>query len=152
MVYTEKKIRNENTYFYRVLSVRNKNKVTKKRVYLGVNLSKKKLLKKEKEADTNLIKITANLALEKIKPDILSILKKYKIKKAGIFGSYARGEQTKESDIDILIQPPKNIGFGFAGIQLELQEKLKKNVDLVSYNGLSPYLKNKILNQEVKLI
>lgn len=97
-------------------------------------------------------KIKQNKELEKLKSKIVKILKANGIKKAGIFGSYARGEQKKKSDIDIFIQPKEGMGLGFVGLALELEEKLGKKVDLVSYNGLSPYLKNKILNQEVRII
>ena len=72
--------------------------------------------------------------------------------KAGIFGSYARGEQKKGSDIDLLIQPPKGIGFGFAGIELALEKKLNKKVDLLSYNGVHPLLKERIANEEIRII
>lgn len=89
---------------------------------------------------------------KKIKTKVLRVLKKYGIKKAGIFGSYARGEQKKNSDVDILIQPPKGIGFGFAGIEIELEEILGKKVDLISYKGISPYLKERILSDEVRII
>ena len=88
----------------------------------------------------------------KIKIKVLKVLKKYGIKKAGIFGSYARGEQKRDSDVDILIQPPKGIGFGFAGIEIELEEMLGKKVDLISYKGISPYLKERILSDEVRII
>ena len=90
--------------------------------------------------------------LEKLKPIIVKTLKKYGIKKAGIFGSYVRGDQKKNSDIDILIEPPKGIGFGFAGIELDLEDKLKKKVDLLSYNGISPLLKERILKEEVRIL
>lgn len=90
--------------------------------------------------------------LKKLKSKIIKILKARGVKKAGIFGSFVRGKQKKSSDIDILIQPPKGMGLGFAGLQIELEEKLGKKVDLVSYNGLSPYLKDKILSQEVRII
>jgi uncharacterized protein len=83
---------------------------------------------------------------------IISILKKNKITKAGIFGSYATGEATKKSDIDILVLPPKGIGFGFVGIQLELEEKLKKKIDLLSYRAIHPLLKKRILSEEIKII
>jgi len=154
MAYTELKERNGKRYYYRVLSVRKGKKVSKKRKYLGTNLSKKVLSLKEEKADRELRKDVRkiNRELEKIKPKIKEVLKKNKVKKAGIFGSYAKGEQKKNSDIDILIQPPKGIGFGFVRIQFELENKLKKKVDLVSYNGISPYLKNKILSQEVRII
>ena len=69
--------------------------------------------------------------LKAIKSKIIRVLRKHDVAKAGIFGSYARGEQKKNSDIDILIQPPKGIGFEFVGIKLELEAKLGKKVDLL---------------------
>ena len=51
MAYTEIKEKNGRKYFYRVKSVRKKEKVEKQRIYLGVDLDKKKLSGKEKEAD-----------------------------------------------------------------------------------------------------
>ena len=45
-----------------------------------------------------------NQELNKMKPKIVKVLKKHGIKKAGVFGSYARGEQKKKSDVDILIK------------------------------------------------
>lgn len=155
MAYTEIKERNRKKYFYRVLSIRKGLKTSKKRIYLGSDLSKQKLSLNEKEADNKfhlIIKYKKQEVLEKLKPKIIKILKKYNIKKAGIFGSYAVGKQKKNSDIDILIEPTKHMGFEFFGLQLELQDKLRKKVDLVSYNGLSPYLKDKILSQEVRII
>jgi len=83
--------------------------------------------------------------LRKLQQKIVPILKSNKVTKAGIFGSYARGEAKRKSDIDIVIQPPKGIGFQFAGIELELERKLKKKVDLLTYNSIHPLLKNRIL-------
>lgn len=90
--------------------------------------------------------------IERIKNKSLPVLKKYGVTKAGIFGSYATGEQNKNSDIDILIEPPKGIGFGFVGIQFELETRLKKKVDLLSYGAIHPLLKKRILKEEVRLI
>jgi len=162
MVYTEIKEKNGKKYYYRVKSIRDGKKFKKNRIYLGKDLSKKEFLLKKNKADGELNvetkeerkkkekKIKNNV--NKIKSKIIKILKKNKVVKAGIFGSYALGEEKKNSDVDILIEPPKGIGFGFAGIAFELEEKLDKKVDLVSYNGLSPYLRDKILNQEVRII
>ena len=155
MVYTEVKERNEKRYYYRVVSVRKGKKISKARKYLGVNLPRKELSLKEKEADKNfgsIIKDKKMNIIKKLKPKIIRVLKKHNIERAGIFGSYASGEAKKNSDIDILVEPPKGIGFGFAGIQLELENELKRKVDLVSYNGLIPYLKDKILNQEIRIL
>ena len=96
------------------------------------------------------------MKLENIKNALIKqkpyLKKKYGVSSIGLFGSHVRGDQTKYSDIDILVEPPKGIGFGFMKIQFELEDKLNKKVDLVSYNSLSPYLKNKILKQEIKII
>lgn len=155
MVFTEIKTRNQQKYYYRVLSIRKGKKVSKKRKYLGVNLSEKELQKKEMEADQNLrIKSKKETeSLRKIKQKIIKILKKNKIKKAGIFGSYVRGKQKKKSDIDILILPPKNMSLlGFVHVKNELENKLGIKIDLVSYRGIHPLLKKQILDEEVKII
>lgn len=75
-------------------------------------------------------------------------LKKYfakkPIKKAFLFGSYARNQQTEQSDIDILVELDYEKGadfFLFLDMQEELSELLSKKVDLVSANGLSQFVK-----------
>lgn len=90
--------------------------------------------------------------LEILKKKIVSVLKKHKIKKAGIFGSYVRGEQRENSDVDILIEPNKGMGFQFIGVKLELENELRKKVDLITYKGIHPLIKNQILKEEIKLI
>lgn len=157
MVYTEIKERNEKKYYYRVLSVRKGNRVSKKRKYLGKNLSKKELSKKEREADKNLIldrRKPADKELEKIKSKIIRILKENKVKRAGIFGSYARGEQKKDSDIDILVEiNDKNLSLlGFVGIKIKLEDNLGKKVDLVEYSEIKPQIKQRVLKEQVKII
>ena len=152
MAYTEVKERNNRKYFYRVISLREGNKIKKQRIYLGVNLSVLSLLKKEIAADKKISNKKSIKSIEKIKSDILPILRKRNVKRAGIFGSYAKGLQKKNSDVDILIEPPKNMGFAFAGLKDQLSKALKKKVDLVSYNGLSVYLRDKILKEEVRII
>ena len=66
-------------------------------------------------------------SFKKVRAEIVSTLKKYGIKKAGIFGSYAKGKQKKNSDVDILIEPVRGMGYEFVEIKLELEdvEKLR---------------------------
>ncbi|MAH03816.1 hypothetical protein CMI39_03460 [Candidatus Pacearchaeota archaeon] len=88
-----------------------------------------------------------------LKKKIISILKKNNVVRAGIFGSYARGEQKKNSDIDILVEIKKKISlFDFAGIKIELEEKLRRKVDLVEYKVIKPRIKKNILDSEVRII
>ena len=74
MVYTEVKEKNSKKYYYRVKSFRDVNKVRKKRIYLGANLSKKELSKMEKKADKELIFLDNFLDKKDLK--ILSKIKK----------------------------------------------------------------------------
>jgi len=152
MTYTEVKEKNGKRYFYRVRSMRIGEKFKKERLYMGPNLTEKSLFRKETLADRTLLEDKVNMGLRDIRPQIIKILRKNHIRRAGIFGSFARGEQRKGSDIDIVVQPARNTGFAFAGIQIELEKKLKRKVDLVSYNGISPYLKERILHQEVRIL
>ncbi|MFH1095660.1 MAG: nucleotidyltransferase family protein [Candidatus Micrarchaeota archaeon] len=85
-----------------------------------------------------------------LKPRILRILKKHGVKRAGIFGSFARGEQKKGSDVDVLIEAPGGIGlFGLARIELDLESATGRKVDLLTYRSIHPLLRRRILSEEV---
>lgn len=152
MVYTEIKERNRIRYFYRCLSLRKGSEIAKKRIYLGKNLPLNILQLKESEADRALLKEKINKTMKKLAKIIIRVLKKNNVKKAGIFGSYARGEQKKHSDIDIIIEPPKGIGYGFVTIALDLEKSLHKKVDLITYNSINPHIKKYITKDEVRLL
>lgn len=94
------------------------------------------------------------MEFKEIKTKVVPILKQAGVKKAGIFGSYARGEQTKNSDVDILIEVKgrKFSLFDLVGLELELKKVLRRNVDLITYKGIDPYLKERILKEEVRII
>lgn len=65
------------------------------------------------------------------------------VKKAYVFGSYSRDEADENSDIDILVELDHTtpIGMKFFTYKDELEQILKKKVDLVSYEGISKYIK-----------
>jgi len=87
-----------------------------------------------------------------MKKKIIPILKRQGVTKAAFFGSVARGEAIKKSDVDILVRlPRKKSLLDFVGLKLKLEEKLGKKVDLVSYSGIKPRLKNIILKDEKKI-
>ena len=91
--------------------------------------------------------------IENIKKKIVPVLKKNNVRRAGIFGSYARGEQKKNSDVDILIEPTSEMSlFDLVGIKLEIEDKSGFKIDIVSYNVIHPRLKKQILKEEVRII
>jgi predicted nucleotidyltransferase len=62
--------------------------------------------------------------------------------KAWVFGSYARGEEREDSDVDIMIVPDRNAHVGLfmlSGMRLDLQDILGIKVDLVTEKGLMPF-------------
>ena len=65
--------------------------------------------------------------------------KKYPVYSIGIFGSYARGEQKPESDVDILVEIHPKIGLGFISLADELESLLHLKVDLVSKKGVKQH-------------
>ncbi len=91
------------------------------------------------------------------KENILSILKSHKhefskfgVLNIGLFGSYLRNEQSEKSDIDLLIDfDPKKESFDNYMAVYDIFENIFKNekIEVVTKNGLSPYIGPKILNE-----
>lgn|SRR3989344_5263343 len=83
---------------------------------------------------------------QEIKEKTDPILKSYDVKTAGVFGSMARGQDTPDSDIDILVKfsKPKTL-LDLIGLEDELTECLHKKVDLVTEGSLSPYIRDGVL-------
>jgi predicted nucleotidyltransferase len=71
----------------------------------------------------------------------------YYVKKIGIFGSYARNEQSNDSDIDLLVEFSRPVGFKFIDLKDYLESLFQKPIDLVTENALKSYIKDEILNE-----
>jgi predicted nucleotidyltransferase len=65
--------------------------------------------------------------------------KKYPISELALFGSYARGDNRDDSDIDILVDFNGRIGIEFISLAHELEDIFQTKVDLVSRKGIKPY-------------
>ncbi len=92
------------------------------------------------------------------KENILFLLKKYKKKQAdqfgivkmGLFGSVARGTQSKDSDVDIVVELKKRNLLNRIGLKMSLENFLGMPVDVVSYReDLNPLLKDRILKDVI---
>lgn len=82
---------------------------------------------------------------KKIRVKIKEKLEKEDAKSIAIFGSYTQGEESTESDLDILIEfsKPKSL-FDIARIERELSKDIGIEVDLVTKNSLSPYIRKRV--------
>ena len=96
----------------------------------------------------------------KNKDEILQILKqhkeelykKYSVKEIGLFGSFARGEETDKSDIDILVEFKNPVGLlSVSSLENYLSDLLGIRVDLVRKRNIRKELKDNILNEVVNL-
>lgn len=87
--------------------------------------------------------------IQKIKKTFIKVLKRYGVKKAALFGSIVRGEYNKDSDIDLLIEfNGRKSLLDLAGLKLELQELIGKEVDVITYNSIHYLLRDKILKEQ----
>jgi len=93
--------------------------------------------------------LDTNNILKIIKQYKTILEEKYKINKIGFFGSYARGEATQESDLDILVEFSKPIGWEFVDFTEFLEEIFQHKVDVVTINALRPQMKDTILNEVI---
>jgi predicted nucleotidyltransferase len=99
------------------------------------------------------LKVTS---LEEIKEVIrqrrAELKSQFHVEKIGVFGSYARGDQKKRSDIDFLVTFDETIGlFTLSGLYIYLQEQLGRKVDVVPFNSLRPELRKYVLKDLIYL-
>ena len=91
--------------------------------------------------------------LEQYQQLILPVLKRYFIKRAAIFGSFAKGNDTTSSDMDLLIEPEKDFTlFKMLQLEHELSEIIKRKVDLVEYSALKPSIEKEVLLSAITIL
>lgn len=75
------------------------------------------------------------------------------VRRAGIFGSYARNEADAESDLDLLIELDDAASLlDVIRLKHTLEDALQIPVDLVEYKAIKPILKNEILTDEISIL
>ena len=75
------------------------------------------------------------------------LYKEYSVKRIGLFGSYADNSFTEDSDIDILIELERPIGWKFFSLEIYLEQFFGKKIDLVTKNALKDQIRDSILKQ-----
>lgn len=69
-----------------------------------------------------------------------ALLKKYRVRNIGLFGSYGRNEASKKSDIDLLVDFEEKTFDNFIELAFELEKIFNRKVDLLTEKGISPYI------------
>ncbi len=87
-----------------------------------------------------------------IRQRAIPVLRRYGIRRAAVFGSFARGEERQGSDVDLLVDVPEGTGlFEFVGLKQDLEKRLGCKVDLVSYRGIKRLLRKRILSEQIQI-
>jgi hypothetical protein len=99
--------------------------------------------------------VTAVTTLETLrqrKAEIESLAQRHGAHGVRIFGSVARGEDTEESDIDVLVEMNEESSLlDLMRLQQALETMLNRRADILTVGGINPYLKNRILAEAVPL-
>jgi len=91
--------------------------------------------------------------IDELKQKIIPVLKKHRIKRAGLFGSSVTGKMKRTSDVDILVDVSNDISlYDFVQIKIELEDALGRPVDLVEYGMIKPLLRDRIMAQQVQIL
>ncbi len=91
--------------------------------------------------------VTTNFILTKLKELKPVLYKEFAVKEIGLFGSFSDDSFSENSDIDILVELEKPIGWKFFSLELYLEKIFNRKIDLVTKNALKSQIKDIILKQ-----
>jgi len=91
--------------------------------------------------------ITKNDILMKLSDLKPFLNKNYSVKQIGLFGSFSDDSNTEESDIDLLVEFEKPIGWKYFSLEIYLENIFGRKIDLVTKNALKEQIKDSILSQ-----
>lgn len=93
-----------------------------------------------------------DMSTQQLQQTIAEYFSTQPVLKAWLFGSYARGEENEDSDVDIMITLDKDAHVGLfklSGMRLDLQDLIGKEVDLVTEKGLLPFARKSVNNDKI---
>ena len=89
------------------------------------------------------------LTIEEIKKAVVPICERYGVERLSLFGSYARGEADDKSDVDLMVDGGKLVGFEWGGLYADIEEALGVEIDLLSRDDTRQRFLDKIAKDEV---
>lgn len=97
-------------------------------------------------------RVIIDMSTQQLQQTIAEYFSTQPVLKAWLFGSYARGEENEDSDVDIMITLDKDAHVGLfklSGMRLDLQDLIGKEVDLVTEKGLLPFARKSVNNDKI---
>ncbi len=92
-------------------------------------------------------------ALSPLVEKALPVLRRFGARRAGVFGSYARGEAGPESDLDVLVELPAGSSLlDLVGLEQALSDTLGLKVEATTYRALHPRLRDRVLRDELRIL
>lgn len=91
--------------------------------------------------------LTQDYILNKLKELKPTLYKDYSVKEIGLFGSFTNDTFAADSDIDILVEFEKPIGWKYFSLEIYLEKVFERRIDLVTKNALKEQIKESILKQ-----
>jgi hypothetical protein len=90
--------------------------------------------------------------IKNLQKKIIPVLEKYGVKRASVFGSFARGEERRDSDIDILVKMPEDASlFDMVALKRSLEEKTAREIDVMTYRSVNKFVKKYIVRDAIKI-
>jgi len=90
---------------------------------------------------------------DEMKKEAVKVLRQAGVKRAAVFGSFARGEADAQSDLDLLIEfAGEKTLLDLVALKRRLEQALGMSVDLITYQSLSPLLRDSILQEQIPVL
>ena len=90
--------------------------------------------------------------LQAKREDVLEVAERHGVTSIRVFGSVARGEESADSDIDLLVTTGPAVSSWFpAGLILDLEQLLGRHIDIVTESGLNPLIRDQVMTEAVVL-
>ena len=90
---------------------------------------------------------------EPTKQQIVEVLRRRRVVRASVFGSLARGEGKRSSDLDLLVELPDDASLlDLVAVKLDLEEALGRKVDVVTYRSLHGPIRDRVLQEQVAIL
>ena len=91
--------------------------------------------------------------LKKLKDEIAHILRRHDVQRAAFFGSFATGQAKEHSDVDILVEfTGRKSLLDLVALKIEIEEALQRKVDVLTYDSLTPLIREQVLKEQVTII